>query len=108
VPVVSSTLGLIWLDHHRNIQLSAQYIKNQLWLWTSSWEARRADKRDDNLDLYWFSMGFIFAAGSIGSLAVGHPRPHYEGVGEWALWSAGVLMTVAFVIAYVIEWKRPA
>ena len=108
VPVVSSTLGLIWLDHHRNIQLAGQYIKEKLWMWTPSWEEWRARKRGTNERVYWFAMGFIFAAGSIGSLVFGHPRPHHEGVGEWSLWSVGAVMTAVFVIAYVIEWKRPA
>jgi hypothetical protein len=107
VPIVSSTLGLIWLDHHRNIQLIAKYVKNVLWPWTPSWEAWRADERGAEEVYYWVSMCAVYAAGSIGSLAIGHPRPHQEGPGVWALWSAGLVMTVVFVVAFVLEGRRP-
>jgi hypothetical protein len=99
VPVTSSTLGLLWLDHHRNIQLLATYTR-QNWPGNESWEQWRAG-RPLTLQgiVYFIAVAIVFGVAGIGSLVVGWPAGSH--VGEWALCVAGLVLTVLFVGSYV-------
>lgn len=61
VPVISSTFGLLWLDHHRNIVLIATYVREELWRWTPSWEVWFAQHRAPIKEIIYFvAVGVVY------------------------------------------------
>lgn len=49
VALTSSTLGLLWLDHHLSIHQIARYVRNELWKWEPSWERHICDQEKSRL-----------------------------------------------------------
>jgi hypothetical protein len=101
VPVISSTFGLLWLDHHRNIDLIATYTREELWRWTPSWEDWFAQRRAPIKDVvYFLAVGLVYGGAAGTCLGVGWPSSR-AGAGQWLLAGAGVLLFVMFLLAYL-------
>jgi hypothetical protein len=99
VPVVSPTLGLLWLDHHRNIRRISDYLAS---LWAGSWERHIRESPPLRMweIIYWGAMFLVFFAVSAVSLALAPPGSHAP-VGVWALWLAGGTLSALYVLAFV-------
>jgi hypothetical protein len=103
VPVVSSVLGLLWLDHNRTVRQIATYIGTELWDGrTQSWEkwSGEKDARSKEL-LYWGAIATVYGVTSVCPLAVGWPAESAS-TGVWLLTAGGVLLTLLFLGAYVM------
>jgi hypothetical protein len=113
LPLVSPALGLLWLDHNRMIRVLADYIRDELWHWTPSWETYVGRRRPSSP---WWSLAFwgsvfsIFLAAPIAGLVIGFPKG--STAGSWALWLAGVGLSALYGLAYVagvtVWTRRPA
>jgi hypothetical protein len=101
VPVISSTFGLLWLDHHRNIGLIATYVREELWQWTPSWESWFALRRSIFKEIAHFgAIGLVYGGASGICLGLGWPGTK-AGTGDWLLAVAGLLLLGTFVLAYL-------
>lgn len=102
VPVISPSLGLLWLDHHRNIRLIAEYIRDELWKDSDpSWETWRGARGSSGAVIAFFlSVALIFGATAAGSWAAGWPGWTATS-GVLLLSGCGALLTLVFVAAYV-------
>jgi hypothetical protein len=97
--VVSPTLGLLWLDHHRNIERLGAYIREHLWCWEPSWELYVGKNRPVAWEFIYWSAVFIFFA--VSTTALGLAWPGCSGsTGLWFLWGSGALMSGIYVLAY--------
>jgi hypothetical protein len=99
--IVSSVLGMLWLDHDRSIAGSGRYIQEHLWKWTPSWEKHlRTELRSGTWHwIYWAAILVIFLGTSTASLAIGWPGSHGS-TGYWTLWFGGTSLTLAFAAMY--------
>jgi hypothetical protein len=107
VPVVSSVLGLLWLDHDRNIRLMALYIGTELWRdRKQSWERWSGEGHSRPKEiLYWIAIAIVYGVTSGCTLAVGWPGGRAP-TGVWLLAAGGVLLTLLFLGAYVVALTR--
>jgi hypothetical protein len=107
VPVVSSVLGLLWLDHDRNIRLMALYIGTELWRdREQSWEKWSGERHSRPKEiLYWSAIAIVYGVTSVCPLAVGWPAGRAP-TGVWLLTAGGVLLTLLFSGTYVVALTR--
>ena len=72
ISIVSPTLGLLWLDHHRNITRIAAYVADVLWEWDPSWEVHIRQNRPppEWVIVYWTSNLLVFLTASVSALQV--------------------------------------
>lgn len=101
VPLVSSTLGLLWLDHHTNIHRAAAYIRDHLWEWTPSWEKHLVTRHHSRWRafIFWSSIGLVFAAVPVAALVIGWP-PADGRSGVYVLWGLGAALTALYLVAF--------
>ena len=110
IPLFAPTLGILWLDHDRKIGAIATYIRDELWTWTPSWHAHLASVRTPAAAAarFWGAVFMMFFAISAGALALGLPDADAS-AGEWVLWVAGLLLTLAYASAFarsIADWRR--
>jgi hypothetical protein len=105
MPVVSSVLWLLWLDHHRNICLIGAYIRTELWRdQLPSWETWFAARRSPLKELlFWGTIVIFYSATSIAPLVVGWPAKDATAA-LWVLTVFGVGLTLVFAFALVSVW----
>jgi hypothetical protein len=101
VAVVSPILGLLWLDHQRNIRRISKYIAG---LWAPSWGRHIREAPPPRLwsVIYWGAMALIFVGVSATTLGVAFPARHGS-AGVWLLWGAGVVLTSLYVTAFSVS-----
>jgi hypothetical protein len=103
LPLVSSVLGLLWLDHARNIELIGSYIANKLWLWEPSWEtyARQLERRMRSQVLeFALPMSLVFAGGSVAALVI-TALGGLHGSGTYVLWGLGFVLASLYLVAWI-------
>jgi hypothetical protein len=107
VPVVSSVLGLLWLDHDRNIRRIAEYISTELWRYrVHSWEKWSDGKHSPWKEaFYWGAIGIVYGVTSVGPLAIGWPGETGT-PGVEVLAGGSVALTALFVGLYVVGFVR--
>lgn len=99
IPFVSSTLGLLWLDHHIAIhRLGKVMAKNQPW-------ATRQPDLPHPLPpgwgwIYWSCMGLVFGAAGLGGLLLGWPRSPASAA-AWSAVAIGAALELLFLFAFV-------
>ena len=105
VPVISAVLGLLWLNHARNIKLISDYIAGTLWLpeWPQSWESWR-DPHATGWDhrIFWYAILVSFGAPPVGSIAA------WIALGHWSGWTtAGFILDCVVIAAVAIRllWR---
>jgi hypothetical protein len=105
LPAITIPLGLLWLGHALTIDRLASYIREELWIWTPSWE-----KHISGPAPVWHTTDFmlpvlmVFAGPAIVALAASASQLHTP---RWALWVGGAIITVAFVLrTYGFTSKR--
>jgi len=103
LPLVSSVLGLFWLDHARNIELIGSYIANELWHWEPSWESYG---RNLNTRMSWRVLEFglpvslVFVGGSVAALVLTVVEG-LGGRGAYVLWALGLALVTAYLAAWL-------
>lgn len=104
IPVVSPTLGLLWLDHHHNIARIARYVRSELWIWTPSWETwiRRPSYEHRRWwhHIFWNAIRLLFWGAPLAILAAGVPVRH-RSLGAWVIWAIGLVLTSLCVFAFL-------
>jgi hypothetical protein len=104
LPVLSSALGLLWFSNHVAITRIATYIGTELWIWTPSWELWLTDAKYSPKQARWShrtlwpTVQLIFCGPPIAALAIGLPL-HDSSCATWALWFAGLALTVYLATA---------
>ncbi len=98
IPMVSSTLGLLWLDHHRNIQRIAAYVRDNLWIWEPSWETYRQSLPRRGDGFYFWAVGVLFLLAGIAATTY----TVFEGLANNWLLAIGAV----FVVVYAIDLVR--
>jgi hypothetical protein len=99
---ISSTFGVLWLDHHLAIHQIASYVEQRLWNWTPSWEAYLQSKQP-----LWWRLIFMFAIAlafvGIAATAAVSVRDDLEGAGTalQMIWWVGVALTAMLFVAFV-------
>jgi hypothetical protein len=98
IALVSPTLGLLWLDHHRNIRRISAYIAG---LWEPSWERHIRDCPPPPVwaMIYWGAMFLVFFAVSVATLVLAWPGDR-GAAGVWVLWAVGVILTALYAGAF--------
>jgi uncharacterized membrane protein len=104
MPLLSSALGLLWCGHHIDIARIATYIRLELWVWDPSWEhwASERPHRRHWTRSFWWAVVLAFCGIPLGALAIGLPL-HRGSLAIWALWSAGVVVTVFTTARFVVH-----
>jgi hypothetical protein len=107
--VISPILGLVWLDHDRNIDRMTRYLRDELWIWQPSWERRIREKL---LPLwlsaaYWSAYFLTFFGASAAALGLAWPEGSGR-AGEWLLWSLGAALSAIYAVlfAYAFVTRR--
>jgi hypothetical protein len=97
VPVISSTLGLLWLDHHPVIRLLATYVRDEVWCGRHRGR-RGSPSAASGLRKSCTSPRFalIYGAGAGACLIAGWPNGRAP-VGVWLLAGGGVRLVALFV-----------
>jgi hypothetical protein len=102
VPVVGPALGILWFGNHVAIVRIGTYIATKLWLWTPSWEIWLAECEPTEHhwwnQTWWPTVQLLFCGVPVTILATGPPS-HVNTFADWALWSAGLIVTGYLVIA---------
>lgn len=107
LPIISSSIGLLWYDHARNIDSLGDYIRNGLSVY-NGYEKRiaeleRTEYRRVPMTLALF---ILFVATPIAGLLV----PMRSVVGPlWALWALGLVLSIVcswLFIRWMIEGFR--
>jgi hypothetical protein len=97
--VVSPTLGLLWLDHRRNIRRISKYLA-ELWHWEPSWEKHIREHPPPGTwsSMYWTAMFVMFVAAPVAALVLVWPGD--GDAGRWTLWCGGAALTALYAGAY--------
>lgn len=100
--LVSPTLGLLWLDHHTNIQREGEYIREQLWRWKPSWESYFLARHHSRWKgvVFWTAIGLLFAAVPVGALVAELPDQDASS-SVLLLWPIGAALTVLYVLVFL-------
>jgi hypothetical protein len=102
LPLVSSILGLVWIDHARNIEAIADYIRTELWHWTPSWEIevrKQASEPRWRLIEFAISIGALFAGPSWTAIWI--TRPCSESTGDLGVWLLGLGLAATYSIIWI-------
>lgn len=109
---MAGALGVLWVDHARNIGMIGQYIRDDLWIWTPSWEVDKVKIEKSGLERFVFAIAVsaTFVGLGVAGLAVSYSD--LPGT-WWAIgWGAVVLLNAtmgAMWIAQAVYWvKNPA
>jgi hypothetical protein len=113
VPFISSTLGLLWLEHARHIGRIAQFIDEQLWARQQpSWETYRRSTENEApwlSAIFWGSRLVVFFGASLATLLLGAIEGE-SAVAVSLLTPTGGLLTTLYVVASVrvlqVELRR--
>jgi hypothetical protein len=97
--VVSPVLGLLWVDHARNIGEIARFIREN-WKWGLSWEQHSEDTKEADRRRFWFfvaAMTIVFAVPALAGLVAS--VSHLSGF-EIAGWMAALVLTALFSVGF--------
>jgi hypothetical protein len=109
---ISSTFGILWLDHHLAIHQIARYIERELWDWRPSWEDHL---RSEKKPLWWraiFVLAMILVFAGVSATAAVSVRDDLQGASTalQVIWWAGVAITAitfaAFAATFSLEPAR--
>jgi hypothetical protein len=105
--IVSPVLGLLWIDHARNIGDIAEFIRTK-WTWEPNWETHIENKKRSAERFIFFilAMGLTFLSPAVAGLIAS--GIDVDGA-EWVAWSGAALLTALFAIGFGLQvWRsRP-
>lgn len=108
LPIVSSVLGILVLDHAIQIRRIGAYIE-MLWTWQPSWQSYIREHPPPRwmAGVYWASMLLIFAVGPVAALVIAFPFGDNR-ASVWFAWAGGAVLTALYVGAYLKAkpWTR--
>lgn len=100
---ISSTFGILWLDHHLAIHQIASYVERELWDWRPSWEHHL---RNQEKPFWWrafFMLAMILVFVGVAATAAISVKDDLESAGTalQAIWWVGVTITGLIFAAFV-------
>lgn len=100
VALASDAFGLLWLDHHLNIHRIANYVKDELWLWSPSWERSIRNSSEPRWwsPVYLVAMILVFTGVAVAALSIAAGSK--SGAIE-VLWWIGVVLTAFTFVAFI-------
>ena len=99
LPILSLTLGLMWIDHYRVIVELGGYIRKELWTWTPSWERHFAQSRKSRpAASFWIPVAIVWAGPSTATLGIEAASGHLHAL--WWLWGCEFVLLLLFAVFF--------
>lgn len=105
--LLSTTLGLLWADHHRQIAKIGHYIGEQIWRWEPSWEDAHGGRGRLQDVLFSVPIATLFVGSAVTGLIWSRSDSPLDG--WWcALWWTSLATLLVLLVAWANGKSRPA
>jgi hypothetical protein len=104
--VISPVVGLLWIDHARNIGEIGEFIGRE-WPWTPNWERNSASQKEESRGRFYvfiLATTIVFLGPAFAGLIASVGR--VTGIGQVSGWGLAIVLTSLYCVSWATQVFR--